>query len=562
MKLVRARLPVCRTAFLLLFLLFAGSLFADKDKAENVLFIFSWHKDMPWQQEVERGFQQQIKSARTKPNLYFEYMDAGRAKSKNQAAIFRDYILKKYSNYSISRVVFESAPAARLFGSSPVQFGKMNPILLNPGANAERFLPLSTVIPVKIDIETAVRGALSFSGARTIYLVAGVSPGTQNRVKAVSEILARIAPDKKRVTFSGYPVDQLLPKLAHLEPDGIILYLLQFEDRNGNRYVPFEAARRISEGANIPTYSFWTSLLGSGVVGGYMLSGERVGRVAATLVMENVFGNSPGPANSMDQFHGYYFDWNQLKRWGIRESRLPEGSTVLFRQPNMLEEYKLEFSVAIVVLVLLFVSIRYRELRMHNRKLDLAHQDLQTANDELSRVKLRLEERNELLRGLSITDSLTGLYNRGYLDEKIRDEIRRIDRYGDGLSIILVDIDHFKQINDRFGHQKGDDVLIRVARILQENIRNTDAIGRWGGEEFVIVCPNLDDQQSVQMAEKLREIIERTGKEAEIPVTCSFGVASFIVGTDELRLMRDADKALYASKNSGRNCVSSSTVVA
>jgi len=517
--------------------------------------VFSWSQGIPWQQELEKGFERQISLSGKKPNLFYEYMDAGRFTGPDQLTNFRNYLERKYTGLRLDDVVFESEPAARLLQSKPGMFGKARLLALNPSVDGKFKPDFAAVVSVQIDFKTAVLEDLKLSGAKSVYLVGGTTPDTGERARVITDIVSRFAPDRKVVSLVGLPMDQILLHLEKTKPDSIIFYLLMFRDGSGKPYVPFAAAGEITARAHAPVYSFWTSLMGSGIVGGYMLSGEQVGREAAVLLSN---GLRPGQqADLTSRFHGYYFDWRQLIHWDIDESTLPKSSNIMFKRPEFFKEHRVEISITLILAVLIVLAVRYRELKKYNRELDSARKGLQSANLELGRMKSSLEEKNEMLRKLSITDSLTALYNRAYLDEKLREEFNRVERHPDDLSIILVDIDHFKRVNDKYGHQVGDEVLIRVADTLRHNIRSIDTIGRWGGEEFIIICPGSDESHSVQLAEKLRKLLGDIKHEGVGQVTCSFGVASHGPVMKLAKLIRNADKALYASKAAGRNCVSS-----
>lgn len=168
-------------------------------------------------------------------------------------------------------------------------------------------------------------------------------------------------------------------------------------------------------------------------------------------------------------------------------------------------------------------------------------------------VTKELEQSNEELTRLSITDKLTQLYNRMKLDEILSEKISLANRYNLKLSVILCDIDHFKLVNDVHGHQVGDKILIEFAGVLKANLRKTDIIGRWGGEEFLIIVPECDIEQTKILAEKLRNIISNH----QFPVvghkTCSFGVTTYYSGDTESTILARADRALYEAKQSGRN---------
>lgn len=161
-----------------------------------------------------------------------------------------------------------------------------------------------------------------------------------------------------------------------------------------------------------------------------------------------------------------------------------------------------------------------------------------------------------LLSG-SVTDRLTGLYNRLRLDQALENEYKRIHRSNQFFSIIFVDVDHFKFVNDHHGHQLGDQVLIAIAHLLKGEAREVDVVGRWGGEEFLIVCPNTDTQQALILAERLRSMIAMHSFPSVKNKTCSFGVATIRPEETIASLLSRADAALYRAKANGRDRVES-----
>ncbi|WP_345978010.1 sensor domain-containing diguanylate cyclase [Sulfurimonas sp. HSL3-7] len=164
--------------------------------------------------------------------------------------------------------------------------------------------------------------------------------------------------------------------------------------------------------------------------------------------------------------------------------------------------------------------------------------------------KKRVEE-------LAISDYLTRLYNRVKLDEELSKEILRSVRYKTPFCVILLDIDHFKSVNDSHGHQMGDTVLKEIAQILKENTRKVDTAGRWGGEEFLVITPFAGIDEGVQTAEKLRTEIESREFERIGTQTASFGIAEYREGDTMESLTERVDKALYRAKSKGRNRVES-----
>ncbi|UUD64233.1 diguanylate cyclase [Pseudomonas seleniipraecipitans] len=173
--------------------------------------------------------------------------------------------------------------------------------------------------------------------------------------------------------------------------------------------------------------------------------------------------------------------------------------------------------------------------------------------------KRQLQSMSDQFKHLSRTDRLTGLNNRGYWEEELKREYARHRRYGSSASLVIFDIDHFKKVNDTYGHQAGDTVIQSLAKIVSEQIRDTDIAGRYGGEEFVVLLPDVDAAGGRVFAERLRGVVERLQISHEglvIPFTVSLGVADLSEPChDHQQLIERADQALYGSKRNGRNQV-------
>jgi len=183
-----------------------------------------------------------------------------------------------------------------------------------------------------------------------------------------------------------------------------------------------------------------------------------------------------------------------------------------------------------------------------------SHTMLEQANDKLRVL-------NEELRIQANTDSLTEIYNRRFLDQSIASEVTRRNRYPDPLSVAMIDVDHFKLFNDQHGHEGGDVVLQAISKILTDCARNTDVVGRYGGEEFMVVLPKTSPENALLFAERVRlEIAMNSIMLSE--VACGITVSVGVSGIDEKfpdvtanQLVGAADRALYSAKESGRDCI-------
>jgi diguanylate cyclase (GGDEF)-like protein/PAS domain S-box-containing protein len=176
---------------------------------------------------------------------------------------------------------------------------------------------------------------------------------------------------------------------------------------------------------------------------------------------------------------------------------------------------------------------------------------------EIAMARQALEEAQTELLLLSRTDRLTALWTRGYWDERFNEEFRRAQRTGETMSLVMFDIDHFKHINDTYGHPIGDEAIRLVSRTLREQSREVDICGRYGGEEFVVILPHTDVDGAFIFCERLRHAIEasvvKAGKE-QVRFTVSLGIAKLNDGCASANVwLEHADQALYRAKSSGRN---------
>jgi diguanylate cyclase (GGDEF)-like protein/PAS domain S-box-containing protein len=184
-------------------------------------------------------------------------------------------------------------------------------------------------------------------------------------------------------------------------------------------------------------------------------------------------------------------------------------------------------------------------------ELNQANRDLAERNEQLSKL-------NNLLYVAATTDPLTGLQNRRRIIETLKEEAARFKRNRRPFSLVLTDIDYFKSVNDRFGHECGDLVLKHVSGLLRKSVREYDQVARWGGEEFLMVLPETTIDAATVMAERLRQSVEESTaqwQQREIDVTITLGVAEHRRPNDVDGTIREADDALYRGKERGRNCV-------
>ena len=193
-----------------------------------------------------------------------------------------------------------------------------------------------------------------------------------------------------------------------------------------------------------------------------------------------------------------------------------------------------------------------------NRQVKMFKVESESAKKIARNKQIEMESVMIQAREVAQIDALTFLFNRRMIVRELQDEVLRAERYNNTLSISIIDVDKFKLVNDTYGHPAGDEVLKQVACQLRDHIRHPDTVGRYGGEEFLILLPNSDakaaTEQAVRLGKEIREMVV-TIKEHELKVTVSIGIAQFKAGVDTWdTLLNRADNAMYEAKNNGRDC--------
>jgi diguanylate cyclase (GGDEF)-like protein len=214
--------------------------------------------------------------------------------------------------------------------------------------------------------------------------------------------------------------------------------------------------------------------------------------------------------------------------------------------------------LALVLLVALGVVLAWRwSVHLLMRQKQHLERAVELRTEDLEREKGELLRAREQMRHYAEHDDLTGLWNHRIIVERLRHEVDRSQREGSPLSVILVDLDHFKNVNDTYGHPAGDLALQEISAVLQRSVRSYDWVGRYGGEEFLLILPGSSFAGARLRAENMRIAVQEAiihDGERVIPITASFGVAAGFPSQYEV-LIHAADNALYRAKDSGRNCV-------
>ncbi|RXZ80987.1 diguanylate cyclase [Paenibacillaceae bacterium] len=267
-------------------------------------------------------------------------------------------------------------------------------------------------------------------------------------------------------------------------------------------------------------------------------------------------------------FHSYFYPYinldGQVDELFIRLMDR-EGSSVAYLLNGRCCEVAGEQMID-CILVPMGKRIHYEmELRTAKRQIEEAYREsdqalikLKLIHAEIEQKQAELMEMNAILVELSVTDKLTGLRNRRFFQEKLEEQLRLYEETRRSFSLLIVDIDYFKKVNDTYGHPMGDYVLEKLANILKLHARKEDIPARYGGEEFVVILPDTGMEEARSIAESMRLAVAEAVWEIGT-VTISVGIATTIPGDTEAALLQRADQALYASKENGRNRVTHSS---
>lgn len=320
------------------------------DRPLHVLVVNSFHPDIPWQRSFEKGLRDRIGKSKRPARIYTEYMDMGRLPAAGSLDWFQRYLEAKYRETGIDVLMSESGPATNFVNLRPGLFPDAKRIYLQPAFQRIETGPQSIVINAADDYEAAIAEMRRLVKPRRLYVIADAStPARQRRLATFKAALEKTAPALETTFLVDLPIDRLRERVASLPPDSAIFYLLIFQDGAGRQFVPYEAARIIAERANAPVFSNWESLLGSGIIGGHLISGELLGEIAA----ETALGESASQTGPMA--YGYYYDARQLRRWNIDASRLPADAAIRFERPSLFARYRWQILATIAALLLLSI---------------------------------------------------------------------------------------------------------------------------------------------------------------------------------------------------------------
>jgi diguanylate cyclase (GGDEF)-like protein len=523
----------------------------------RVLVLYSLGADSSsaWQRLVHKGLYDELgrSSQGATPAIFEERFDANRIGEEKSQEGMAPYLATKYADMKFDAIVTENFVAARFLSSHPELFAGVPRHYVNHGR--EQWTPRDGMgYEVTSDFERAI-GVIPMV-APNVRHVAIVGDRTA-RGRLWLDRIRTVTPRFPNIRFEIWDdgsVDELRRRAARLDRSSAIFMLAALREEGNARIQSRELAMQISAVSRAPLFTHSESLVMPGVVGGYVVSGEAVGRMMARLLL--------GQPAMTSQLQGYYFDFPTARQAGLHN--LPQEAVILNRPHNVWELYRWQIigAGALIALQGMLITALVLSLRSRRRAMAELACERSSLEDRILQRTLELLQANRKLEALATTDPLTGIANRRKMTEQIAQELERARRFHHPLSLLMIDIDHFKRINDTYGHDVGDQAIIQIATLLTANLRAVDMVARFGGEEFVLLMPETHIAVAVHAAERLREqaagLQLRTEFGVEVELTISIGVAAADPhGTPDTpsSLLVRSDKALYRAKKEGRNRV-------
>jgi diguanylate cyclase (GGDEF)-like protein len=566
---------IARNGYGLFLAIFAVTLFTltsldcRADRRQKVLVLHSYHQGLEWTDSITKGIQSAFWQHQDEYEIYYEYLDTKRNTGKEYLDQMIKFLQAQNAHSLYEVVIIADNIALKLAneglihfpGNPPVVFCGINNFTKKLIANLEQV----TGVIEKTDHRATIDLMRKLHPERSKIIVIIDRTPTGDAIREEFREIEEYY--DKEIDFEflrEFTLEEIPAELKNVDNKSPIYITTFNRDRNNNFISYAEGIDLISNNTNAPIYGSWDFYLGKGIVGGRITSGYLQGQEAGKLALKILHGK---PANSLpivtDSPTQYMFDYNYLAKQGIERSSLPSNSVVINTPPSTRERYR-GFFIGITLTSFSIAFFLWLKYRREHTTLEAKQKLAEELEKKVQNRTLELEKANKELQRLSNLDGLSEIYNRRHFDSTLEREIKRLQRTATPLSLLMCDIDNFKQYNDTYGHLAGDECIRSVANIIQQHCKRiSDIAARYGGEEFAVILPNTHIKEATSIAESIRRAVElKKPLHATSPtrsvVTISIGVASITpdLDTKPSMLVRIADEALYESKHSGRNRVS------
>ena len=530
------------------FFLITAEVSAEKD----ILVLHSYHQGLEWTDQISEGIRS-VFPYKDEVKIYYEYLDTKRNYSKKYYDKLISLYREKARIIDFDAIIVSDNAAfnfileygEELYPKTPVVFCGVNNL------NQERLNNHGDICGIveRAEHRQTLNLILKLHPNLNKLIIINDQTLTGRNIKEELKVILKEYQEKLDYEiWDTFTIEELQQRLIEMDRNNVIYLLVLNRDKNGNFISYNQGIDKIKEVSKNPIYGAWDFYLGKGIVGGRLISAQAQGREAALMAKDIINGQNDFCAKIVQNTaNNYLFDYLELQKYDISQAELPaEGRIVNQPEPFLERNYRyliwgLIFLSAVIVILLIIFYFKYKE-----------RQKIEKMNRELEQ---KVEERTKKLRKMVITDELTNLFNRRRILELLEIELEKASRYKRDLALIMIDLDFFKRINDSFGHQFGDKVLRKISEIMKQNTRNLDLVGRYGGEEFLLILPETNLEKAALVAEKLRQKIKKSDIEGlDFKLTASFGAVQY-EGESSQQLIKRADDLLYKAKKEGRDRV-------
>ena len=492
----------------------------------QVLVLYSLGSDASslWQTLIRRGMNAELanRNWNSTPGMFEERLDSVRVGERQAVAGLDTYLRTKYANVRLDAIITENYLAARFLSEHPNLFPGVPRFYVNQGRQGWQ-PDDGTNLDVIHDFPRALAVIAQVTPELRHIAVVGDTSARGRDWIAAFRSGGRPLPGTHRVRLLGQADARRTAPPHRSAGRRQRLYLLPvYRDMQGARVTPPDVARDLAARSAVPIFTSVESLILPGVAGGHVISADKVGRTIARILQ----GRAPDPAG----MQATIFDDGAVQRFGLRN--LPAGTRILNQPQGLWTLYHTQIIAGLSLLALQAALIAALVLALRGRRATLAilNEERNKLEERVLRRTLELLVANSKLEQQATTDPLTELGNRRKMTLRIAEEIERGQRFGHALSLLMIDIDHFKRINDHYGHDAGDRAIVAVAQVLRSMTRGMDTAARFGGEEFVLLMPETSLQVALEAAERLRAAIEGMeidcGDGQTVRLTISIGATS------------------------------------
>lgn len=479
------------------------------DRARQVLVLHTFHQGWHRTDAISEGIQTAFAPLGHRAEIYFEYLDLQRQGDNDLLAALILLLKARLAERHFDAVIaagpgalaFVRGNSSQLVSGAPVIFCDVDTVAAaaaQPGQETGIVARQNHLATLKVMLKL-------HPDCRRIVLLSGKPVDGVDSAADLTRAIAEIAPRVAVVFWEGPDLSGLPARLVGLAP-GDLIYLPGFDPaRREQAIYAEESVRLIARWSPVAAYSSSGFFLGKGIAGGVITTGRRQGELAGHMALRLLSGTAaaaiPVVKQSPDQ---YLFDGRVLSRFALAVDLLPAGSVVIHPVPGFWAGHSNWLPAAAALMLLLPATLLILLVRQRKRQ-----STLQQSNVELdSRIRERtahLKVANQKLKKQAVNDPVTGLANRRFIQQRYAEEFKKTQRYGHPMTVLLLSVDRFKEINGEHNYLLVEQILRDVGHCIRGSIREVDIAGRYGGDAFLVILPNTDDTQGQVTAERIRK---------------------------------------------------------